>query len=104
MSPKCVMGRPKSRWNPETDAYVQHARDSNATASALAAVLQGAHAPQNPMIRLAVADGVLHMESELREARRQAIQECRGLGRTWKEIGRLIGVNPQRAWSIGKPK
>ena len=95
------MGRPKSTYNPEKDDYVRHARESKVTAEVLAAVLDGAHNYKNPVIRLSVTDAVLHLEEELRQARQGAVMELRELGRSWPEIGKVLGVSRQRAWQLG---
>ncbi len=98
------MGRPKGTWNPETDAWILHAKQANVTENVLAAVLKGAYEYQNPVIRLMVADTVLHLEEVLREVRQEAIKEMRTRGRSWSEIGSLMGVSRQRAWQLGKSR
>ncbi len=95
------MGRPKTTWKPEKDAFVSHARNSNVTENILAMVLAGAHNYPNPAIRLSVTDAVLHLEPELRLARQGAVMELREIGRSWVEIGKVLGVSRQRAWQIG---
>jgi hypothetical protein len=102
MRQKPNMGRPKSRWNPEKDVYASHARQAKVTEEVLRVVLSGVHGHQNPFIRLDVADAVLRLEPELRRVRQEAAQEMRKRqGRTWTEIGIVMGVSRQRAWQIG---
>ena len=105
MPRKTVIGRPKSTWKPEKDVFVAHARESNVTEQALAGVLEVIHTHRNPVIRLSLANAVLHLEKELREARQEAVQEmCSKMGRSYTEIGKLMGVTRQRAWQIGTGK
>ncbi len=95
------MGRPKGTWNPGTDTWILHAQQANVTENVLAAVQKGAYDHRNPVIRLMVADAVLHLHEGLREVRQDAAQEMRKLGRSWTEIGAVLGVSRQRAWQIG---
>ena len=96
------MGRPKGVWSPEKDTWVLHAKQANVTEKVLAKILDAAYKHKNPVIRLSVADAVLHLEEELREVRQEAIQELRSeMGRSWPEIGSVMGVSRQRAWQIG---
>lgn len=39
-------------------------------------------------------------QKRLREARQKRVQSLRGQGKTWPEIGGLLGVSPQRAQAI----
>ena len=99
------MGRPRSTWDPRKDVFVTHAEAANVTEDVLVAVRNGAFGYRNPWVRLSVVDALLHLGEELHQARKDAVVELRQQqGRTYSEIGALMGVSRQRAWQIGNDR
>ncbi|MGH9205768.1 MAG: hypothetical protein ACRD1G_04310 [Acidimicrobiales bacterium] len=96
-------GRPGDGWKPEKDLFVRHAVEANVTEELLVEIRRSVHGFQNPVIRAQVTDAVLHMEEELRQARREALLELHSqLGWPWQRIGALLGLRSrQRAWQMG---
>jgi hypothetical protein len=96
------MGRPKGVWDPRKDVWMSHASGSNVTEKVLAEVLDVAQNYANPVIRYRVSDGALHLQEELRQARREAVQELHSdMGWGWTKIGAHFGISRQRAHQIG---